>query len=116
MVEHGDRVTRSNYSALILLLVDVVVLPDRDAGYSKDKDGGGGNAAILLVVAPGIFDGIAGGTSDRVGLLREVATIVYGRVVGLGVIREGPQQSLREGVGVDGTSDSVPDGTANVGT
>ena len=73
---------RLDHRTLVLSLVDIVVLPDRNGRDSQDKNSSGRNATVLLTVAPGVVDSITSCVAGRVHSLSDDTSEVDGAGVG----------------------------------
>lgn len=92
------------------MLVDIVVLPDRNGRDPQNQNASSGNRTIHLAAAPGIVDRITSSRAHRICLLHCVSTHVDRCGIGFEIRRETRLESAREDVRIDSSRHSVSNG------
>lgn len=107
---HEEQKLHNN--TLVLLLVNAVVLPHRDARNRQRQEGRCCDGSVVLTRTPGDVCRLTGRVARRVLHLLGVTGRVEVVELGLGGLGEVREQRVGEGVSVDGGGDSVADGSA----
>lgn len=90
-VIHLDNTT------LVLLLVNIIVLPDCNSWDAKNENSNCGDAVDLLAVTVRVVDGGSGGVTDWVFKLDESTSVVNCEEFGLRFGWQGAAESVFEG-------------------